>query len=108
MTPLIAYEFDGTAERRFNGIPHSPKNMVLVTIVRHCSYSFNVLSVRGGLGRRDTGKIPGGPPGPVILIIIKMHKENKSREDRAAFFFFFPGRAGPLELPSPPLLSVPI
>ena len=43
---------------------------------------------RGGLGRRDTGKIPGGPPGPVILIIIKMHKENKSREDRAAFFFF--------------------
>ena len=49
--------------------------------------------IRGGLGRRDTGKIPGGPPGPVILIIIKLHKENKSREDRAAFFFFFPGRA---------------
>jgi hypothetical protein len=23
-------------------------------------------SFRGGLGRRDTGKIPGGPPGPVI------------------------------------------
>ena len=62
---------------------------------------------RGGLGRRDTGKIPGGPPGPVILIIIKMHKENKSREDRAAFFFFFPGRAGPLELPSPPLPMAP-
>ena len=54
---------------------------------------------RGGLGRRDTGKIPGGPPGPVILIIIKMHKENKSREDRAAFFFF--SRAGPGRLNSP-------
>ena len=29
----------------------------------------------------------------------KMHKENKSHEDRAAFCFF----PGPLELPSPPL-----
>ena len=59
------------------------------------------MGCRGGLGRRDTGKIPGGPPGPVILIIIKMHKENKSREDRAAFFFFFQGRAGPGRLNSP-------
>ena len=60
----------------------------------YCYYSSDT---RGGLGRRDTGKIPGGPPGPVILIIIKMHKENKSREDRAAFF----SRAGPGRLNSP-------
>ena len=31
----------------------------------------------------------------------KMHKENKSHEDRAAFCFF----PGPLELPSPPLVK---
>ena len=63
--------------------------------IRHPIQS--IATNRGGLGRRDTGKIPGGPPGPVILIIIKMHKENKSREDRAAFF----PRAGPGRLNSP-------
>ena len=40
-------------------------------------FSETVTLSRGGLGRRDTGKIPGGPPGPVILIIIKMHARSQ-------------------------------
>ena len=46
----------------------------VAAVLTNCSPNFpapidwNItMSDRGGLGRRDTGKIPGGPPGPVIL-----------------------------------------